>query len=235
MKMTKILARVSVCALAASAMAISAFAADPLATKTGNAESAVKYVVDFTNIDATKVDKVVVDISVDSGFCNGCIGYNVDGVWTSVDKETPKETTKDQWIVDSLNGALGAEPYMEVQLWWVNPFYDEQGNETDKEGTATIDAITLYDASGNVVVATGESKGDDTKKDDTKKDDTKKDDTKKDDTKTDNTKKDDAKTDNTKKDNTKKDAAKTGDAGVGLALAGLTIAGAAAFVTKKRK
>ena len=151
-------------------------------------------------------------------------------MWTSVDKETPKETTKDQWIVDSLNGALGAEPYMEVQLWWVNPFYDEQGNETDKEGTATIDAITLYDASGNVVVATGESKGDDTKTDDTKKDDTKKDDTKKDDTK-----KDDAKTDNTKKDNTKKDAAKTGDAGVGLALAGLTIAGAAAFVTKKRK
>ena len=220
MKMTKILASVSACALAASMLVVNAFAADPLATKTGNAESAVKYVVDFTNIDATKVDKVVVDISVDSGFCNGCIGYNVDGVWTSVDKETPKETTKDQWIVDSLNGALGAEPYMEIQLWWINPFYDEQGNATDKEGTATIDAVTLYDASGNVVVAAGESKGDDTKKDDTKKDDTKK---------------DDAKTDNTKKDDTKKDAAKTGDVGVGLALAGLTIAGAAAFVTKKRK
>ena len=156
-------------------------------------------------------------------------------MWTSVDKETPKETTKDQWIVDSLNGALGAEPYMEIQLWWINPFYDEQGNATDKEGTATIDAITLYDASGNVVVAAGESKGDDTKKDDTKKDDTKKDDTKKDDAKTDNTKKDDTKKDNTKKDDTKKDAAKTGDVGVGLALAGLTIAGAAAFVTKKRK
>ena len=230
MKMTKILASVSACALAASMLVVNAFAADPLATKTGNAESAVKYVVDFTNIDATKVDKVVVDISVDSGFCNGCIGYNVDGVWTSVDKETPKETTKDQWIVDSLNGALGAEPYMEIQLWWINPFYDEQGNATDKEGTATIDAVTLYDASGNVVVAAGESKGDDTKTDDTKKDDTKKDDTKKDDTK-----KDDAKTDNTKKDDTKKDAAKTGDVGVGLALAGLTIAGAAAFVTKKRK
>ena len=225
MKMTKILASVSACALAASMLVVNAFAADPLATKTGNAESAVKYVVDFTNIDATKVDKVVVDISVDSGFCNGCIGYNVDGVWTSVDKETPKETTKDQWIVDSLNGALGAEPYMEIQLWWINPFYDEQGNATDKEGTATIDAVTLYDASGNVVVAAGESKGDDTKTDDTKKDDTKKDDTKKDDTK-----KDDAKTDNTKKDDTKK-----GDVGVGLALAGLTIAGAAAFVTKKRK
>ena len=230
MKMTKILASVSACALAASMLVVNAFAADPLATKTGNAESAVKYVVDFTNIDATKVDKVVVDISVDSGFCNGCIGYNVDGVWTSVDKETPKETTKDQWIVDSLNGALGAEPYMEIQLWWINPFYDEQGNATDKEGTATIDAITLYDASGNVVVAAGESKGDDTKKDDTKKDDTKKDDAK-----TDNTKKDDTKKDNTKKDDTKKDAAKTGDVGVGLALAGLTIAGAAAFVTKKRK
>ena len=230
MKMTKILASVSACALAASMLVVNAFAADPLATKTGNAESAVKYVVDFTNIDATKVDKVVVDISVDSGFCNGCIGYNVDGVWTSVDKETPKETTKDQWIVDSLNGALGAEPYMEIQLWWINPFYDEQGNATDKEGTATIDAVTLYDASGNVVVAAGESKGDDTKKDDTKKDDTKKDDAK-----TDNTKKDDTKKDNTKKDDTKKDAAKTGDVGVGLALAGLTIAGAAAFVTKKRK
>ena len=230
MKMTKILASVSACTLAASMLVVNAFAADPLATKTGNAESAVKYVVDFTNIDATKVDKVVVDISVDSGFCNGCIGYNVDGVWTSVDKETPKETTKDQWIVDSLNGALGAEPYMEIQLWWINPFYDEQGNATDKEGTATIDAVTLYDASGNVVVAAGESKGDDTKKDDTKKDDTKKDDAK-----TDNTKKDDTKKDNTKKDDTKKDAAKTGDVGVGLALAGLTIAGAAAFVTKKRK
>ena len=230
MKMTKILASVSACALAASMLVVNAFAADPLATKTGNAESAVKYVVDFTNIDATKVDKVVVDISVDSGFCNGCIGYNVDGVWTSVDKETPKETTKDQWIVDSLNGALGAEPYMEIQLWWINPFYDEQGNATDKEGTATIDAVTLYDASGNVVVAAGESKGDDTKKDDTKTDDTKKDDAK-----TDNTKKDDTKKDNTKKDDTKKDAAKTGDVGVGLALAGLTIAGAAAFVTKKRK
>ena len=220
MKISKILASVSVCALAASAMAISAVAADPLATKTGNAESAVKYVVDFTNIDATKVDKVVVDISVDSGFCNGCIGYNVDGVWKSVVKETPKETQKDQWIVDSLNGALGAEPYMEVQLWWVNPFYDEQGNETDKDGTATIDAITLYDTSGNVVVATVESQGGYTKTDDTKKDDTKK---------------DNAQSDYTKQDDTQKDAAKTGDAGVGLALAGLPIAGAAAFVTKKRK
>ena len=230
MKMTKILASVSACALAASAMAISAFA-EVTNGNTKDDSGKLFYTMDaMADYDVTAIYGVTFDLTWTDGGqgCGGGVGFNSESTgWKSI--EYGNEGSDKALILDA-NGDFtytsenpifaASDTFAQIWVmhWW--------GAEV------TVENITVLGKDGKPLAKKGadDSKGDDTKKDDTKKDDTKKDDTKKDDTK-----KDDAKTDNTKKDDTKKDAAKTGDVGVGLALAGLTIAGAAAFVTKKRK
>ena len=220
MKISKILASVSVCALAASAMAISAFAEVTNGNTIGD-DGKKFYSVDvMADYDVTAIYGVTFDLTWTDGgkSCGGGVGFNSESTgWKSI--EYGNEGSDKALILDA-NGDFtytsenpifaASDTYAQiwVQNWW--------GAEV------TFENITVLGKDGKPLAKKGadDSKGDDTKTDDTKKDDTKK---------------DDAKTDNTKKDNTKKDAAKTGDAGVGLALAGLTIAGAAAFVTKKRK
>lgn len=168
MKIKKFIAGIAACAVAATAMATSVFAAD-LLTKKGNEGDAAKYAIDFTGIDANKIDKVVANVSVDSEMVNGCIGYNANGDWTAKDQETNGQKSS-EWIADGLAGVLGDEPHMEIQFWWVNPFYNEDGTEGDP-GTATLTAVTFYDASGNVVKAEGEAPADDDNDDDDNDDD----------------------------------------------------------------
>lgn len=142
-----------------AALACTAFADDALLTKTGNDSSAEKYVVDFSGLSEDQVasiTKIVADITVDSEFCNGTIGANVDGAWASMNPQGEINGASGQFVWEP-GGSLVAydddgnfAPYAEVQLWWVNPIYDEDGNETGA-GTATVTAVTLYDADGNVV------------------------------------------------------------------------------------
>ena len=203
MKLRTFLASVSACAIALSAVAMTASAADALMSKTGNTESAKNYTIDFTGIDGTAVDKIVAEITVDSAFVNGCIGYNLDGNWTTANQET--SATSGEWVVEGLAGGLGAEPYAEIQFWWVNPMYNEDGSEGDA-GTASLMSVTLYDASGNVLSASGSTT-------DAPADDN-------DDTATTTT--------------TTAGSSNTGDAGIALAVAGLAVAGAAAYVARKK-
>ena len=235
MKMTKILASVSACALAASAMAISAFA-EVTNGNTKDDSGKLFYTMDaMADYDVTAIYGVTFDLTWTDGGqgCGGGVGFNSESTgWKSI--EYGNEGSDKALILDA-NGDFtytsekpifaASDTFAQIWVmhWW--------GAEV------TVENITVLGKDGKPLAKKGadDSKGDDTKKDDTKKDDTKKDDTKKDDTKKDDAKTDNTKKDDTKKDDTKKDAAKTGDVGVGLALAGLTIAGAAAFVTKKRK
>ncbi len=151
-----------------AALACTAFADDALLTKTGNDSSAEKYEVDLSSLTEEQLESVtqaVADVTVDSGYCNGTIGANLGGAWSSMNPQgevSGDGETSGQFVWD-IDGSLvsydddgNLAPYMEVQLWWVNPMYDEDGNEGDA-GTATLTAVTLYDADGNVVLSVGGS------------------------------------------------------------------------------
>ncbi len=162
MNMKKIMAGVVASALAVSTMAVAAFA-DALMTKTGNESSAELYDVDFTGLteeQVSSITKIEAKVSVTTDMVNGCIGYNnaADGKWTAVNNETKGDApASSTWVAEFEAGALAAKdedgalaPFAQVQFWWVNPSYDEDGNEGDP-GTATLESVTLYDAAGNVV------------------------------------------------------------------------------------
>ena len=218
MKMTKILASVAACALATSAMAISAFAA----VTNGNTEGSdgtMFYMIDcLTDYDVTAIYGVTFDLSwTDEGNgCGGGVGFNSESTgWKSI--EYGNEGSDKALILDA-NGdftytsetpIFADDTYAQVwvQHWW--------GSEV------TVENITVLGKDGKPLAKKGAEATPD-------------DDTKTEDNKTEDTKTEDNKTEDNKTEETKKDPAKTGDAGVGLALAGLTIAGAAAFVTKKR-
>ena len=235
MKMTKILASVSACALAASAMAISAFAEVKNGNTTGD-DGKLFYTLDaMADYDVTAIYGVTFDLSwTDEGKgCGGGIGFNSESTgWKSV--EYGNEGSDKALILDA-NGDFtytsdapifsADDTYAQiwVQNWW--------GAEV------TVESITVLGKDGKPLAkkGAGDSKTEDPKTEDPKTEDPKTEDPKTGDSKTEDPKTEDPKTDDSKKGDTKKDAAKTGDAGVGLALAGLTIAGAAAFVTKKRK
>ncbi len=168
MNFKKILASVAAGAMVVSTLALPTFADDALMTKTGNTTGSEKYVVDFSELtedQVASITKIVADVTVDSGYCNGTIGGNVDGVWTSMNPQgevSGDGETSGQFVWE-FDGSLAAydeegnlSPYAEVQFWWVNPFYDENGDEAGA-GTATLTAVTFYDASGNVVAPVEET------------------------------------------------------------------------------
>lgn len=220
MKVKSMIAALAASAIALGAMAIPA-SAEALATKVGNDEGAVAYELPLDGYDLSKVDKIVAEVTFDTGSGNGCIGYTATGdKWTAVNCEaggTQNESWTGTWEATDLEGTV--EGGIQVQLWWVNPFYDEDGQAGDA-GTATVNSLTLYDADGNEL----EPSDDDTT----------------------TTAADDDDTTGTTTSTTKKasgsasgssgsaSAAKTGDAGVGVAVAALSLAGVAAYVSRKK-
>ena len=165
MKMKKLIAGVVASAMAVSAMAVAASAA--LLTKTGNSESAALYDVSFEGLTEDQINsitKIEAKVSVTSNMCNGCIGYNdAANGWTSANQELNEEAgpVDGTWVLEVAAGSFAAKddegnvaPFAQVQFWWVNPIYDEDGNETG-DGVATLESVTLYDGNGNVVTAGG--------------------------------------------------------------------------------
>lgn len=223
MKLNKIFAVLSATAIAGS-MAISA-SADTLISKTGNESSAEIYKVDFTGYtgeDLEKVVRVEADVIVDSGFCNGTMGGNISGTWSSTPNSCENSDTElNTWswdiadgglanyVLDEDTGEVSSQPYMEIQLWWVNPFYvdDVEGDP----GTAKLEAVRLLDADGNEVAPSGNDASTETPSDTDKP--------------ADSTPSTDDKpsTDNS-----------TSTGLVGLSLAGLAVAGAAVVASKKK-
>ena len=166
MKMRKILAALSASVVAVSALSIVA-SADDLMTKTGNEESATKYALDFSGLTEDQVKSIVkieAKVSVTSNMVNGCIGFNsvAEEGWFAENQETKEDAgpvDDSTWSVTVAAGDLAAvdedgnlAPSGEVQFWWVNPLYDDEGEETG-DGTATLKSVTFYDAAGNAVVA----------------------------------------------------------------------------------
>ncbi|MBD5081417.1 MAG: hypothetical protein HDT44_06590 [Ruminococcaceae bacterium] len=166
MNMKKIVAAAVASVMAVSSMAIAA-SAEALMTKEGNEESAVKYEIDFSGLTDDQIKSIVkieADVSVDTNSVSGCIGYNkLEAGWTFENMETSDDEgpVSGTWTLEIAAGDLAAigedgsvSPYAEVQFWWVNPHYDEDGKEGDS-GVATLEAVRLLDASGNEVVAGG--------------------------------------------------------------------------------
>lgn len=215
MKLNKIFAVMAATAIAGS-MAISASAAD-LGTRPSDGENFI-YNVDFTGYtgeDLEKVVKVEAEIDLTSDYCNGCIGGNINGAWAKVDQETSASGT-DVWTMEIADGGLAnyvldeetnevsSQPYMEVQLWWVNPLYDDDGNEAGV-GVCTLKSVKFIDADGNEVVPSSNA--------DTDKDT-------------------DTDTETPAEKNDGDTSTSTGLAG--LSLAGLAVAGAAVVASKKK-
>ena len=148
MKLRRIFAGLAAAAVACAATAITASAA--LLTRKGNDDETTKvYKVSTEGLDLSKLDKIIADMTVDTGKVSGCIGYApVGGDWEQVKQEL-KDTTG-QWVASGLEGKVAGG--VEIQFWWVNPFYDADGNEGDP-GTATIERVQLLDAQGNELTA----------------------------------------------------------------------------------
>lgn len=167
MKIKKIIAGIVASAMAVSTLAIAA-SADALLSKEGNDQSSANYSIDFSSLTEEQVKsitKIEASVSVTTSMVNGCIGYNkADAGWTSVNQELNVDGGSNltgTWVAEaeagsfaSLDEAGAIAPYCEVQFWWVNPVYDEAGNESGK-GVATLNSVTVYDASGAVLLTVG--------------------------------------------------------------------------------
>lgn len=219
MKIKSMIAALAASAIALGAMAIPA-SAEALATRTGNDGDAVAYEFPIDGYDLSKVDKIVAEVTFDSGLGNGCIGYSAaGGKWQQVKCEADGEQNNSwtgTWEATDLAGTV--EGGIQVQIWWVNPFYDEDGNEGDP-GTATIDSVTLYDADGNELEPGTDETSTTTEEGTTTS------------TTTSTTKKASGSASGSSGSTS---AAKTGDAGVGVAVAALSLAGVAAYVSRKK-
>ena len=145
------IAAVTVSLLAASALTFSSAAA--LMTK-GHEGDSNSWTADFTGVDVSAVNKVVADVSCDT-WANGIIGYSSVAAGDMVSNQA--DTGSSQWILDGIAGDLNW--WLEIQFWWVSNFYDSEGQETDKSGTASLNTVTLYDADGNVLKVYGEAGG----------------------------------------------------------------------------
>lgn len=208
MKVKSILASLGACAIAMSAMALSA-SAEVFSKKGNESTTPGNYVVPLDGIDVTKIDKIVAEVSVDSDYVKGTIGFNDGGSWVNhggtADNGTAFENAG-KW--ELANAKVDEGSNIEVQIWWINNLAD------GSEGTAKIESVKLYDKDGKEL---GAGAGDDNKTDDNK---------------TDNTTATTAAT--TKANTTKAGATKTGDAGVGIAISGLALAGIAAVASRKK-
>lgn len=151
MNFKKILAGVAAGAMVFASLAMPTFADDVYSTTGPEAGGGGEtYSLAGLEIDYTAIDEIVIEISVDSGYVNGCVGYNSVSInnWVSVGYEISSTTgTID---VNSLAGDIADTDSLQLQFWWINPIYDEDGNITGA-GTVTVNSITIYDASGEVL------------------------------------------------------------------------------------
>jgi hypothetical protein len=144
MKIKSVLASVAACAIAISAMAVSV-SADALMSKKGNEKNSENYSVPLDGIDVTKIDKIVADIALDSDYVNGCIGFNEGGAWVNHGPNGANQfevNASGEVVLSGLAGKVDEGTTMEVQFWWVNDV--SEGNP----GTATLNSVKLYDATG---------------------------------------------------------------------------------------
>ena len=143
MKMKTIAASLAACAIAVSAMAFSASAA--LISRTSSDTQDVTYTVPIADYDLTQLDKIVVDVTVDSKNCQGSINYNnINGVWMTNRTDTSDKET-DAWTVEDIGGIQGS---LEVRITYVAEIAAADETEANKPGTANIDAVKLYDKNG---------------------------------------------------------------------------------------
>lgn len=136
-----------------------------LLERTSDEEGDTAYVIPFTGIDASIIDRIEAGIYVDSSYVNGCMGYNdvsgEEAAWTTVECETSEEYGV--WEMTGLAGKLDPNyPSAQVQFWYTNPFYDKDSGEVDEDGNPIMEAgsvgtaqlvyVKLYDADGNQIV-----------------------------------------------------------------------------------
>lgn len=228
MKIKSMIAALAASAIAVSTMAVSASAA--LFSKTGNGQE--KYNVDIKDIDASKIDKIVAEVTCDTEYLKGTFGFNdtsnndkwashgetedSDGNHFFESKVNAGEALTATWELSGIEGKVAAQDVIEIQFWWINPHYNADGSEGDK-GTATIESVKLLDKDGNELTAkaaetTTEAPATTTAADTTKA----------------------GTTTTAAKSATKTDSTKTGDAGVGIVVAAMGLAAAVAFASRKK-
>ena len=228
MKIKSMIAALAASAIAVTTMAVSASAA--LFSKTGNGQE--KYNVDIKDIDASKIDKIVAEVTCDTEYLKGTFGFNdtsnsdqwashgatedSDGNHFFESKVNAGEALTATWELSGIEGKVAAQDVIEIQFWWINPHYNADGSEGDK-GTATIESVKLLDKDGNELTAkaaetTTEAPATTTAADTTKA----------------------GTTTTAAKSATKTDSTKTGDAGVGIVVAAMGLAAAAAFASRKK-
>lgn len=168
MNIKKILASTAASVLAVSAMSVAASAAAVDVTVKGQADMSLAddkigkpetgdsfaWVAKDENfaadVDLSKVKKIEADVTVDSGFANGCIGGNVDGAWASTNWEVSSaDKTTISW---ELAGTLEE---FQIQVWWMNTLMD--GETHSGPGTLTISDVRLLDADGKDLTASGDN------------------------------------------------------------------------------
>ncbi len=138
-------------------MAVTAFAADPVATGsvTESANPGVDPVMidttDLTDDQRASIASVECYFNLDSDYMNGGGGYNKDGAtWTAFDQYTI-EAAGDTTVVLPVEGYALSEDgsdSLQVQFWWLNA-------KEDGAGSFTLNGIALKDASGNVLKTIG--------------------------------------------------------------------------------
>ncbi len=152
---------VAVAASAVAAMSICAMA-DPIGTIPGAAVSSSNiwgsggdgaYVI-AGDYDFTKIDKVVVDVEATSSYVKGVIGANKGGQWTVTGEQeisgADGAAAVGQFVWENVGG-LDETP--QVQVWWINSVNANEEAKTADPGSLNINAVTLYDADGNVIFA----------------------------------------------------------------------------------
>ena len=170
MNMKKIAAAALASVMAVSTMAIAA-SAEALSSKTGNKDSSINYVIDFADLTEDQVKSIVrieADLSVTTTMVNGVIGFNKAGTWDGeagkyeIKAEEGQTSVKGTAKVEIAEGDLVSKddegnlaPHAEVQMWWVQPQYDDAGTEIG-DGTAELTYVGLFDKDGNVVKEFGE-------------------------------------------------------------------------------
>lgn len=138
-------------------MAVTAFAADPVAT--GSVDESANPGVDPVVIDTSdltadqraSIATMECYFTLDSDYMNGGGGYNKNGdTWTAFDQYTIEAAgdTTVTFPVESYAVADGESDSLQVQFWWLNA-------KEDGAGSFTLNGIALKDASGNVLKTIG--------------------------------------------------------------------------------
>ncbi len=140
-----------------------------LLERTSDETGDTAYVIPFTGIDASTIDRIEAGIYVDSAYVNGCIAYTdatvdmeEEGANNWISTECATEEEYGTWEVTGLAGKLDANsPVAQVQFWYTNPFYDKDSGEVDEDGNPIMEAgsvgtaklvyVNLYTKDGSLI------------------------------------------------------------------------------------